>query len=143
MAPVQGVAYTWQTTVGAIKGLYLTFATLFAGKGAPQGAEFAGPLGITIFLANAASYGVGFFLYFIGTISVLVAIFNLFPIPALDGGKLIFLLIEKIKGKPVSVKVEQNITIVFFVILISLSLFITVRYDIPRVIDFFKAAIQK
>ena len=100
-------------------GLYSTFADLFRAKGLPQGAEFAGPLGITVFLANAASYGMGFFLYFIGTISVFIAIFNLFPIPALDGGKLIFLLIEKIKGKPVSVKVEQAITLTCFIILIA------------------------
>jgi regulator of sigma E protease len=142
-APKQGVIYTWQTTVDALKGLYITFATLLSGKGAPQGAEFAGPLGITVFLANAASYGIGFFLYFIGMISVFIAIFNLFPIPALDGGKLIFLLIEKIKGKPVSVKVEQSITLVFFVILIALSLFITVKFDIPRFADFLKSSLQK
>ena len=104
-------------------GLYSVFTNLFARKGLPQGAEFAGPLGITVFLANAASYGIGFFLYFIGIISVFIAIFNLFPIPALDGGKLIFLLIEKIKGKPVSVKVEQGITLVFFIILICLVSF--------------------
>jgi len=63
----------------------------------------------------------------------------LLPIPALDGGKLIFLLLEKIKGKPVSPKVEQSITAVFFTILICLSLFVTVRFDIPRVVDFFKS----
>ena len=143
MAPVQGVIYTWQTTVNALVGLYQTFAGLFEQKGLPAGAAFAGPIGITIFLANAATYGIGFFLYFIGTISVLVAIFNLFPIPALDGGKLVFLAIEKVRGKAVSVKVEQTITLVFFVILICLSLFITVRFDIPRVIDFFKASFQK
>ena len=140
MAPVQGVVYTWQTTVNALQGLYTTFSGLFMQKGLPQGAQFAGPLGITVFLANAASYGLGFFLYFIGMISVLIAIFNLFPIPALDGGKLVFLLIEKIKGKPVSVKVEQGITMTCFIILIVLSLFITIHFDIPRVIDFFKAA---
>jgi regulator of sigma E protease len=142
MAPVQGVVYTWQTTVSALQSLYLTFATLLSGKGAPQGAEFAGPLGITVFLANAASYGPGFFLYFIGMISVMIAIFNLFPIPALDGGKLIFLLIEKIKGKPVSVKVEEAITLTCFVILIALSLFITIRFDIPRVYDFIKLSLS-
>ena len=136
MAPVQGVIYTWQTTVNALVGLYQTFASLFNRKGLPAGAAFAGPIGITVFLANAASYGIGFFLYFIGTISVCLAIFNLFPIPALDGGKLIFLIIEKIKGKPVSVKVEQTITLTCFVILIALSLFITVRFDIPRVWGF-------
>jgi regulator of sigma E protease len=140
-APLQGVIFTWQTTFNTLKGLYNFFADLISGKGTPEGAAFAGPLGITIFLANAASYGVGFFLYFIGVISVLVAIFNLFPIPALDGGKLIFLAIEKIKGKPVSTKVEQNITIIFFIILICLSLFITIRFDIPRVADYFKSAI--
>jgi len=142
-APIQGTVYTWQTTINALKGLYVTFKDLFSGKGAPEGASFAGPLGITVFLANAASYGAGFFLYFIGMISVFIAIFNLFPIPALDGGKLIFLLIEKIKGKPVSIKVEQGITVVFFIILILLSLFITIKFDIPRFADFLKSAIQR
>ena len=141
MAPVKGAEYTWQTTVNAVVGLYSTFSDLFQRKGLPAGASFAGPLGITIFLANAASYGIGFFLYFVGMISVFIAIFNLFPIPALDGGKLIFLIIEKIKGKPVSVNVEQWITMTCFVILICLSLFITVKFDIPRVIDFFKVSL--
>ena len=141
-APVQGVIYTWQTTVNALVGLYTVFTNLIFRKPLPQGAEFAGPLGITVFLANAASYGAGFFLYFIATISVFIAIFNLFPIPALDGGKLIFLIIEKIKGKPVSAKVEQGITLVFFVILISLSIFITIKYDIPRFTDFLKASMS-
>jgi len=142
-APIQGIIYTWQTTVNALKGLYSVLANLVAGKGAPQGAEFAGPLGITVFLANAASYGIGFFLYFIGIICVFISIFNLFPIPALDGGKLVFLLIEKIKGKPVSVKVEQGITMLFFIILIALSLFITIRFDIPRISDYFKSSVQR
>lgn len=140
-APVQGTIYTWQTTVNALKGIYALFASLFSGKGAPQGTEFAGPLGITVFLARAADIGVGFFLYFIATISVFIAVFNLFPIPALDGGKLIFLIIEKIKGKPVSAKVEQTITIAFFILLISLSLFITVKFDIPRFAEFLKASL--
>ena len=116
---------------------------LIGGKGTPEGASFAGPLGITVFLANAASYGIGFFLYFIGMICVFIAIFNLFPIPALDGGKLVFLLIEKIKGKPVSVKVEQGITMIFFIILIALSLFITIKFDIPRFTDFLKSSLQR
>lgn len=141
-APLQGIRYTWQITFESLKGIYLVFSNLLTGKGAPEGASFAGPLGITVFLANAASYGAGFFLYFIGLISVFVAIFNLFPIPALDGGKLIFLAIEKIKGKPVSVKVEQSITVTFFLILIALSIFITVKFDIPRFTDFLKSSLQ-
>jgi regulator of sigma E protease len=143
MAPIDGAIYTWTTTIEALKGLYTTFSMLFAGKGAPAGAEFAGPLGITVFLAQAANMGVGFFLYFIGSISVFIAIFNLFPIPALDGGKLIFLIIEKIWRKPVPVRVEQIITAVFFFILIALSLFITIRFDIPRFWDFMQSSLSR
>jgi len=141
-APIQGTIYTWKTTVATVTGLYTIFANLFSGKGT-AGAEFAGPLGITVFLANAANYGIGFFLYFIGTISVAVAVFNLFPIPALDGGKLVFLLIEKIKGSPVSVKIEQNITLACFAVLILLSIFITIKFDIPRVTDYFKSVVSQ
>lgn len=140
-APFEGIAFTWQVTIKSLEGIYGVFANLFEGQGVPAGAQLAGPIGITIFLANAASYGLGFFLYFIGSISVLVAIFNLFPIPALDGGKIVFLLIEKVMGKPVPVKWEETLTIIFFMLLISLSLFITVRYDIPRLVDFWKASV--
>jgi regulator of sigma E protease len=142
-APIQGAIYTWQTTFNALKGLYVMFAGLFSGKGVTEGAEFAGPLGITVFLANAASYGVGFFLYFIGSLSVFIAVFNLFPIPALDGGKLVFLIIEKIKGKPVSAQIEQTITTICFILLITMSIFITVKFDFPRVTDYFKSAISQ
>lgn len=143
MAPIEGVKYTWTTTINALKGLWQVFANLTSGKGAPQGAEFAGPLGITVFLAQAANLGVGFFLYFIGSISVFIAIFNLFPIPALDGGKFVFLMIEKIMKKPVPAKVEQIITAVFFFILISLSIFITIKFDIPRFYEYVKASFIK
>lgn len=142
-APVQGVIYTWQTTANGLVGLYSVFANMFSGKGVPQGAEFAGPLGITVFLARAVDYGPGFFLYFIGVISVFVAIFNLFPIPALDGGKLIFLAIEKIMKKPAPAKIEQNITTIFFILLISLSIFVTIRFDIPRFSDFLKSGLSR
>jgi len=142
-APVQGVIYTWEVTVNTIAGLWAIFSQLFAGQGMPAGAQFAGPLGITVFLANAASYGIGFFLYFIGSLSVAVAVFNLFPIPALDGGKLIFLIIEKINGKPVSVQVEQGITVFFFFLLIAMSIYITVRFDIPRFSNYFTSAIDQ
>jgi len=140
-APIQGAIYTGKVTMLSLKGIYIILSNLIIARELPKSAEFAGPLGITVFLANAATYGIGFFLYFIGTVSVLVAIFNLFPIPALDGGKLVFLLIEKLKGKPVSVKVEQRITAACFMLLIILSLFVTIKFDIPRFTDFIKSII--
>ena len=143
LAPIKGTTYCFELTMNAIKGFYELFKNLFVGRGLPQGAGFAGPLGITVFLASAVSGGMGFFLYFIGSISVFIAIFNLFPIPALDGGKLIFLIIEKILKKPVPVKVEQNITVACFVILITLSIFITIKFDIPRFTDFLKSSLSR
>ncbi len=140
-APFRGAAYCWKVTVDITYGIFSFFANIFRGQGVPSGAEFAGPVGITIFLARAASYGAGFFLYFIGSISVLLAIFNLLPIPALDGGKLLFLIIEKVKGSAVSVKIEGWLTIFFFILLISMSLFITIKFDFPRVMEFWKAGL--
>lgn len=140
-APFQGTVYTGKITLEALGGIYGFFANIFKGKGIPPGAELAGPVGITIFLSRAVEYGLGFFLYFIGSLTVLLAIFNLFPIPALDGGKLLFLIIEKIMKKPVPVKWEQGVTILFFFLLITMAVFVTIKFDIPRVVDFWKAGL--
>ncbi len=134
-APLKGIMYTGEVTWQALVGIFNVVSGLIKGSGLPQGAEVAGPVGITIFLSKAADFGPGFFLYFIGSLSVLLAIFNLFPIPALDGGKLLFLIIEKIQKKPVPVKWEQGLTIFFFFVLITMSIFITVKFDVPRVVD--------
>src|SRR3989344_2446370 len=142
-SPIKGVLYTGEITIKALQSLFTVFSDLFSGKGIPKGAEMLGPIGITVFLARAVDFGPGFFLYFIASISVFVAIFNIFPIPALDGGKLIFLAIEKIRGKPVSARVEQNITVVFFFLLIAMSIFITIRFDIPRLSEFIKSSLQR
>jgi len=66
-----------------------------------------------------------------GMIAIWLAIFNLLPIPALDGGRLLFLLIEWLRKKPISCKIEQKITGVFFVLLVALMLIVTFR-DIVR-----------
>jgi len=55
------------------------------------------------------------------------------PIPALDGGKLLFLTIEAVRRKPVPQKVEQNITAFFFLLLITFMIFVTIKFDIPRI----------
>jgi len=140
-APFFGIWYTGKVTWQALQGIWGLVYNMLAGKGVPQGAALAGPVGITLFLSRAAEFGVGFFLYFIGSISVLLALFNLFPIPALDGGKLLFLVIEKVKGSPVSSRVEQSLTVIFFVLLILMSIFVTITFDVPRAIEFWKAGI--
>ena len=70
--------------------------------------------------------GLVVFLYFISSLSFAVALINLFPIPGLDGGSIMYALIEKIRGKPVSVGMEvllhRLIFIVFCLVLVQLLL---------------------
>lgn len=141
LAPWRGTIYTGKITLEALNGIYKFFTSIILGRGVPREAQLVGPVGITIFLSRAVDYGLGFFLYFIGSLTVLLAIFNLFPIPALDGGKLLFLMIEKLMKKPVPVKWEQGITILFFILLITMALFVTIKFDIPRAVDFWKAGL--
>lgn len=136
--PIKGVAYCGELTFKATGSLIKILSNLITGKGLPAEVAPAGPIGITVYLARAAELGLGFFLYFIGAIAVLLAIFNLLPIPALDGGKLLFLAIEKIRSKAVSPKVEQAVTAVFFFLLISLSIFVTIKFDIPKLSEFLR-----
>jgi len=134
--PFRGLVFCGELTWKSVVSLADLLLGLVTGKGLPAAAEPAGPVGITVYIAKAAELGIGFFLYFVGAISVLLAIFNLLPIPALDGGKLLFMAIEKIRSKPVSAKVEGVITTSFFVVLIALSLFITIKFDIPKLSGF-------
>jgi len=78
-------------------------------------------------------------LNFFGIISIYLAIFNILPIPSVDGGKLLFLGIEAARKKPVSQKIEQNITAAFFILLITLAIFVTIKFDIPRLFSFLKS----
>ncbi len=130
-AVVKSVTTTWDLTVNLFSGWGQIIGRLTSGQGMPPGAQFVGPIGIGNLLNQAAQMGVNYYLQFIAIISVYLAIFNALPIPALDGGKLVFLGIEAVRKRPVSEKVEQTITAVFFFILVGLSIFATIG-DISR-----------
>ncbi|NCO80262.1 RIP metalloprotease RseP [bacterium] len=130
-APVKGIEATFNLTKGVIVGISQVFGNLIQGKGLPPGAEVMGPVGIGKLMTQIAQMGINYYLQFVAIISVYLAIFNILPIPALDGGKLLFLGIEKVRRKPVSQKVEQNITAVFFALLITLMIWVTIK-DITR-----------
>ena len=132
-SPWRGITATGQITVAALQGLAGVFSQVLKGEGLPAGASLMGPLGIFDFLRHAWQLGLSYFLYFTALISILLAIFNLLPIPALDGGKLLFLTIEAVRRKPVPQKVEQNITAFFFLLLITFMIFVTIKFDIPRI----------
>ena len=131
LAPIKGIEACVSLTGSIITGLFQVFAGLVTGNGLPPGSQLMGPIGIGSMMTQAVQIGTAYYLQFIALISIYLAIFNILPIPALDGGKLIFLGIEAIRKKPVSQKIEQNIIGFFFLLLIFLLIFITFK-DIQR-----------
>ena len=90
-----------------------------------------GPLGMFFITRKVASLGIIALVYFLATLSISLCLFNLLPIPALDGGHIFLLALEKIRGKGLSAKTERIISHVGFTFIISLALFITYN-DILR-----------
>ena len=127
LAPIQGIKATGELTWTIIKGFGQIIQNLILGKGVPKGVEFMGPVGIVSLVAQVSQLGIVYFLQFIALLSVYLAIFNILPLPALDGGKLVFLGIEAIRKRPVSQKIEQSITAVFFTILVILMIWVTIK----------------
>ena len=95
-------------------------------------AALLGPLGLFSTMIDSFHQGLAMFLYFIANLSLAVAFINLFPIPGLDGGSIVYALVEKIRGKPVSVGMEvllhRLVFIAFCLILVQLLLNDVQRY---------------
>ena len=90
-----------------------------------------GPLGILYITSKAASAGFIAVLHLMAILSISLALFNILPFPVLDGGHILFLGIEKIRGKTLSIKIERIITQIGFTAIISLALLVTYN-DIVR-----------
>ena len=122
-------AFFWTKTV--IAGLGDIFAGLFRGQ-TPK--DIAGPVGIYAITSQAASAGILTLINFIGFLSIQLAVLNVLPFPALDGGRLLFIGIESVFGKKVLPKVEAIIHTIGMVILLGLIFAITF-YDIKRLVQ--------
>ncbi len=94
-----------------------------------QGLAFdvAGPVGIAAIIGDSARLGINYLINVTAMISLSLAVINILPIPALDGGRLVFVLIEKIFRKKVSLKYEQMAHTIGFVLLLILIIVVTVR----------------
>lgn len=95
--------------------------------------DIAGPVGIYALTSQAASYGILTLINFVGVLSVNLAVLNVLPFPALDGGRLLFIVIESIFGRRVVPKIEAAIHTVGIIILLTLILAITAK-DIQRLV---------
>ena len=91
----------------------------------------AGPVGIFNMAIERAKMGTGDLLYFLAFLSVNLAVINFLPMPVMDGGLMVFLIIEKIKGKPLSLKTQMISTMVGLAAIILIGLYVTIQ-DIGR-----------
>lgn len=122
-----GAKATWNLTIAALKGWGSIVSSLFRGDGMPHGVQLSGPVGIFDILAKAQKAGVSYYLQIIAVISIFVALFNALPIPAMDGGKFLFICIEKLRRKPMNQKIEQNINAFSFGALVILAVIVTIK----------------
>ncbi len=115
------VNFVWMILVA----LFALIKMLFVKSSVPI--DIAGPVGIAILTKQVAALGLVYILQFAAILSINLGIINALPFPALDGGRIFFILIEKIKGSPVSKNFEQAAHTVGFLLLIVLMLFVTFR----------------
>ncbi|MBD3207891.1 MAG: PDZ domain-containing protein [Candidatus Nealsonbacteria bacterium] len=129
LAPLKGLEATARMTLAVIQGYASALRNLVIGE--PSGVQMVGPIGVFEMLSNTQELGLSYFLNFVSVIAIHLAIFNLLPIPAVDGGKMMFLMIEGIRKKPLPEGLEQKITAFSFLLLLCLMIWVTIQ-DITR-----------
>jgi regulator of sigma E protease len=134
-AVLQGAVSTWNNTVMIVVGIGKLLASLFTADSAGL-SDVSGPLGIAYLTKEVSNLGFVYLLYFTAILSINLAVLNILPFPALDGGRIFFILIEKMKGSPVSERVEGYFHQAGFLLLILLMIAVTVhdfaKFDIVQ-----------
>lgn len=130
-APIVGVGTTVQFTAATFQGLFGALANLFSGNASEAGQAVTGPVGIVVVLQDLARQGLVFVLFLIGVISVSLAVMNVLPIPALDGGRLFVMALFRAFKKPLTKDMEERIHGTGMIALLLLAAVITV-VDIRR-----------
>ncbi len=132
-AAVEGIkeAVSWTILIASAFGKMVT-DLVFQGT-APQ--DIAGPIGIIQITGQVARTGIINLIQFVGIFSINLAILNILPLPALDGGRLVFLLYEVISGRKPKPEIENWINTIGFGLLIGLMVLVTLN-DLTRLVDF-------
>jgi len=123
LAFVQAVKTSWYWTSMIASAVYALVKQLFGGVSA--GVEFAGPVGIAVMTGQAAKMGWIYVLQFAALLSLNLGIINILPFPALDGGRIAFVLFSRARGKKEGGKWENLSHNVGFLLLITLIIFVT------------------
>lgn len=130
-APVQAIGLIGQFTAVTFQGLGTALGALFQGDTAKASEQVSGPVGIVVVLKDGSLLGIEFVLLIIGLISLSLAIMNVLPIPALDGGRFYVMLLSRIFGRRLSQDMEERIVGTSFVFLLLLLVLITI-VDVKR-----------
>lgn len=119
----EGAKMTWALTVAVV----VAFSNLIAGlfSGSADLSSVSGPVGIVGVVGDAANIGFVYLISLTALISLNLAVLNLLPIPALDGGRLLFLAIEAIKGSPMNPRIINRIHTIGFILLLLLMVIVT------------------
>ena len=124
-AIVIGIKTTFILLGNLFYGIWLIIKTLIT-KGEMVGG-LLGPVGIATMTAEIAKVGYIYYLQFLAFLSVAIGAFQIIPFPALDGSRVLFAIIEGIKGKPISHKIENIVISLGFYLLVTFLLYITVK----------------
>ncbi len=122
-AVVQGVVATGQFTFEITKAFGSLITNLVTRQ--DTGVELSGPVGIAVMTGQVAAKGFVYLLQFAAMLSINLAIINVLPFPALDGGRILFLAIEKLRGKVVNQKIEIAVHNIGFTLLMVLVVLVT------------------
>ena len=139
VGPIAAIGRTFHQQNEWIGQTFLSLWSMATGKISMRD-SVTGPIGIIFLTSEAVRLGWAPLLSLVSLFSLSLAIFNVFPIPILDGGHLLFLTIEKLRGRPVSTTIQERSAQVSFVLLITLIILICVN-DVSRfgLIDKFKS----
>lgn len=121
----RGVTTAANLFVATLLGYYGIIASLF--QTGRLSADISGPIGIATLTGQAARIGINYLIQFVAMISINLAVLNILPFPALDGGRLVLVIAEKIRGRALSHHIEDMINGLGFFILISLMVAVTVK----------------
>ena len=121
---VNAIKYGVETTGYLFRLMFITLEQLFTG-GVGVG-DLSGPVGIYTVVSDQAKEGFESLMYLTAYLSVNVGVINLLPFPAFDGGRVLFLIIEKIRKKPVNAKTEAIVNTIGFCLLMLLMIVVTV-----------------
>ena len=127
------LSYPFVAFVSNTRQVFATLGLLFDTRENLGLSDLSGPVGIFSLVSNTASQGIIALIGFTAFLSINIGLLNLLPIPALDGGRLVFLGIEAITRKPLNRRLENTINNVMFFMLLGLFVFVTYN-DIVRLI---------